>query len=159
MDAAASMMMVVMLMDRRDLVSWLAQLGINFTINDLLQEGPGSPVVVIGLFLLLELAFWFYCRYYLHPRLNKLQAPQPNHRGAKAAITSILSMTNKIKDHYAFDVFLAKWFRGTRVDEIRKGNVAEYFCWVIFNKHAREATNDELDLVNWAVSEYIDISA
>jgi len=143
---------LVMMPKDIDLASWLAQLGIDFTI--IAQRSPVA--VVVGLWLLLELAFWVYSSYYLRPRLNKLQAAQPNHRGGKGLITTIFHVIDKIKDHYPLGAFLTGWFRGAAIDEICEGNVAEYFCWVIFNKHAHEVSKEETDLVDWAVSEDID---
>ena len=95
-------------------MSWMAQVGTHFTLHELSQSNNPEMVVALVVYVMIEMAFWVYSRWYLHPRLDRLQTPKINHRGDRHLLMKMFEVKHKIKEHYTPECFLTRWFRGKK---------------------------------------------
>jgi len=116
-----------------------ALVGVDPLINHLLQPNDNNSstaqqelpevVVAVVLWLMVEMAFWYYCKYYIFPRLDRLQPPQPNPRSGRDLLHKILEVAVMVKDHYTPKNFLSRWFRGLPVHDIHQVWWCEEGSW------------------------------
>jgi len=80
--------------------------------------------------LAIEMLFLFYTAWRHHVMSSKLSQPQPYPMGHKRLFARILDFL--VVHQVDFEEFISGWFLGAPFDQIRHGNVEEFFTWAFF---------------------------
>eukprot|EP01031_Cornospumella_fuschlensis_P035698 gene35698-43294_t len=94
-------------------------------------------VYVCGLWLAVELGFWFVVANIVSPRLNKLAKPDPleNHPGL--FLDRIMSVVGELKC-YTFEQYFEGFFLGAKFSDIYYDNILSFLAWAVFGKHLKD---------------------
>lgn len=78
----------------------------------------------------IEAAFYAVLCHVIHPYLNHLRKPPASPIHPRECLHRILGTLDTIKETYGLDRFCAGWFKGARLEEIKRENLKVRGDWV-----------------------------
>ena len=103
--------------------------------------------------LCVEVAFWFYNRFYLYPLLNAPMRPAPNMRGPRGTLDMIFRQLEMLHGHYPMERFMRGWHNGAHLEDIRQLNIKESWAWVVYSSRLEDLSESQSLVMDTAVSE------
>lgn len=86
---------------------------------------------IIGVWLIIELIFYYLVKYYLVPNLNQFENPLPYDMDAIHLINKILDDIDGL-DSYTTQDFIQGFFLGTKIEDLHEKNIKSFLAWVMY---------------------------
>ena len=92
-------------------------------------------VEILCIYLLVELIFWIYIRFYLHPKiciLNPIEEVDPT---PIETMNKICESLKDIQHVYSIEKFIMGWCLGAKtISDCRDGNIKSFLIWAFYGK-------------------------